>query len=227
MTTAEMIAGMLIENTGRSILDSGGAYGRMWERNAGTTLADWQARPEATFDDCGGVTLDVFHYLVERVEYVAEEDAAFQEWATTGDREHDAWFPLATAWAREHGTNVQGWNTYNGEDCLSQILQGVTYLDTASGEWRVLLQIHGGCDARGGYTAPRIMQPVGEMGEHFPCDNADYTVACTACEWTRDVRNACDVTDREGCSAEMPDLEDSQACPDCGATLAAYAPYAY
>ena len=38
MRTKEIIYGMLIENTGTHFLDSGGAYGRAWERNQGKTI---------------------------------------------------------------------------------------------------------------------------------------------------------------------------------------------
>ena len=43
-TTAEVIADMLRENTGKHFLDSGGAYGRHWERNQDR---DFSAEPYA------------------------------------------------------------------------------------------------------------------------------------------------------------------------------------
>lgn len=53
-----------------------------------------------------------------------------------------------------------GINTYNHEELLSQILQYVYF------EWDneayIILQIHGGCDVRGGYTKPRIFRDCGE-----------------------------------------------------------------
>jgi len=39
--TADILAGMFTENTGRHMLDSGGAYGRNWEHNQGRTTADF------------------------------------------------------------------------------------------------------------------------------------------------------------------------------------------
>ena len=43
--TEDTLASMLRENTGRHFLDSGGAYGRHWERNQGR---DFKSEPETT-----------------------------------------------------------------------------------------------------------------------------------------------------------------------------------
>jgi hypothetical protein len=47
-------------------------------------------------------------------------------------------------------------NTYNGDSDLSQIVQG-GYLKI-NGDTYYLIQIHGGCDARGGYTDARLFR---------------------------------------------------------------------
>ena len=47
-------------------------------------------------------------------------------------------------------------NTYNGEKYVSQTLQFMCFTDDLYDY--VLLQIHNGCDVRGGYTAPRIFE---------------------------------------------------------------------
>ena len=51
---------------------------------------------------------------------------------------------------------INTFNTYNGDSDLSQILQG-SWL-TINDEQYFLLQIHGGCDARGGYTDAKLFQ---------------------------------------------------------------------
>lgn len=66
-------------------------------------------------------------------------------------------------------------NTYNGEDMLSQILQYHRWIDAISREEYVLLQIHGGCDARGGYTQPRLFRVT---EEYALFDNACATIQC-------------------------------------------------
>ena len=64
-------------------------------------------------------------------------------------------------------------NTYNGEDALSQVLQYVYF--TADHEEYVVLQIHGGCDVRGGYTAPKVFKC---SEEHSIFDNARGSIVC-------------------------------------------------
>lgn len=200
MSTDEVLAAMLTENTGRHMLDSGGAYGRNFERQAGMTVEDFRARPEITveygkrFVDgkrtdetvVDWITLDVFHFLRQRVEYAPDLDAAFREFATAPEREREPWFACLDEWFREvEACAPEGWdhkgvpwvvNTYNGEDDLSQVVQYAMFrLPHAEDPDQVYcaLAIHGGCDVRGGYTAPRMFT-VAEM--YDLCDNADHYV---------------------------------------------------
>ena len=241
MSTAEAVAAMLTEPTGASILDSGDAYGRHWQRNADRGLADWQGQPRARADRWGCVSLSVFHYLTERVEYMPEMDAAWQEWAEAADPDdRQGWLSLADEYAELMHTGdcygelsePRSWNTYNGEDALAQVLQGVTYCDDDA--VYVLLQIHGGCDVRGGYTRPRVFRVDVDMAAYFPYDHADWTVYCTGedCGAHWDVRGGYEVTDRDGCLVDALSLEygegmDHAPCPECGAALGVDAPYPY
>ena len=66
------------ENTGRHFLDSGSAYGRHWERNHGI---DFESQPSGSLEFCNRngeteilATLNVFHFLKERLEYNPELD---------------------------------------------------------------------------------------------------------------------------------------------------------
>jgi hypothetical protein len=49
-------------------------------------------------------------------------------------------------------------NTYNWDSDLSQVLQG-SWIDIG-GQQYLLLQIHNGCDVRGGYTDAKLFVPV-------------------------------------------------------------------
>lgn len=189
--TNVMIASMLTENTGSSILDSGSAYGRNHERQAGKTVADFRAEPEAEIKFWGpygdatvpdvDLTLSVYHFLTARLEYDAERDAAYQAWANERfDAEpyqhHD--LELAQEWARSHNDHRETpWtvNTYNHDSLLSQVIQWVAW--TEDHEGYVLVQIHGGCDVRGGYTTPRLFRiPGGDAA--YLCDDAELELSC-------------------------------------------------
>src|SRR5690349_3304358 len=71
--TKKVLASMMRENTGASILDSGGAYGRSWQRNL--TRKFWE-EPETTmhvrvYDGHASfeVTHNVFHWLAACCDY--------------------------------------------------------------------------------------------------------------------------------------------------------------
>lgn len=161
--TAHKLAAMFTENTGRSMLDSGDAYGRQWERNQGLALGDFLARPEVTVDADGEITVDMFNFLNERLTYDARLDGAWQAF----DAEHPdlSWGESLNEWLDSIDVPAEGgdfysdgrwdFNTYNFDGCLlNGTFQGVKFgLDGAE---YIALQIHGGCDVRGGYTKPVI-----------------------------------------------------------------------
>lgn len=74
------------------------------------------------------------------------------------------------------------WNTYNHEfGSLSQVLQGVTvnWETRDAGPQYSLVQVHQGCDVRGGYTHPRVFKhewvqlPIPHEAE-FHCENCGW-----------------------------------------------------
>lgn len=166
-TVSDTVYAMLTENTGRSILDSGGAYGRNWEHNQRKTKADFEAEPSASIDvsirEWQGkptadltVTVSVYHMLTENLgldsychEYNAQPVGNWNGdyYGTDSDQ---------CEWLSERGFVPVGeaFNTYNWASDHSQILQGQAL--ECEGQQYVLLQIHGGCDARGGYTDAKL-----------------------------------------------------------------------
>lgn len=173
--TQRKVASMLRENTGASILDSGGAYGRSWQRNL--VRAFWSG-PATTLEGRIGydghaeleVTHNVFHWLCDRLEYRPD---LTRRMTALGRREDLSGFALAErfpAYLAGKGAEVGGFygegdpvvvNTYNGEDLLSQTLQYVYFEFDSQGY--VALQIHGGADVRGGYTEPVIFEVTSEL----------------------------------------------------------------
>lgn len=163
METKELISKMLKEPTGVSYLDSGDAYGRNWQRNKSI---DFEQLDEVTVDtdmldegDQITVTVDLYHYLITYL----ETDPLTDEFNTRFERMDD-WdgkgyglSQAATEWLEKTFNldldNVRWLNSYNYESNLSQIIQ-FAYLN----DDYVLLQVHGGCDARGGYTDAKLFK---------------------------------------------------------------------
>jgi hypothetical protein len=230
ITSQQVIAEMLTENTGRHILDSGDAYGRHWQKNNGRTLSEWNSEPEA-WADSWGVTLSVYHYLTNRLEYAPLLDEEFRSFCEANP--DDSHLGLAESFATEKDSSAHSWNTYNGNDSLSQTLQGVTFSD--GDEVFVLLQIHGGADVRGGYTTPRAFRVTVDMAEAFPYDNADYYLHCPNDEeHSVSVNYGEAVSLVHGCSLaddESPIFgeagSESPLCPKCKIPFTVEAPQAY
>lgn len=207
METNQVISEMLQENTGRHMLDSGGAYGRHWERNQGRNF-DGESPSIVEFNVRDGeleimVTHNVYHWLNERLEYEPKLQYTFDRWAELPANEDEGWLYLMEEFAKTlGGKGIYGdgepmtINTYNGEDLLSQTIQ-YTYFEIddiygppslkskdddvelmVEGGCYVLLQIHGGCDVRGGYTAPKVFR-VKDEGLMF--DNARASIQCSEC----------------------------------------------
>ncbi len=175
-STAEKLAEMFTENTGTHMLDSGGAYGRNFERHAGKTVADFMAAPYQTVSEYGSVSLDAFHYLNENLSYDPELDAMFV--AFDALHPHKSYLEIVELWLESLGVDTNNtdpyggvfeYNSYNNEyDLLSQTIQAVCFSLGSSAY--VALQIHGGCDVRGGYTRPVIFE--GGVDELLSSDRA-------------------------------------------------------
>lgn len=169
--TKELIYSMLIENTGRAICDSGGENGRHWQRNAGKTLADfeseapcqleisqWQRDGEPAQYDAQ-VYISLFHHLARALEldpfcreFNALESGNWNgEFYGTDQGQCD--------WLIDNGLTAKGdsFNSYNWSASFSQDIQG-QILENDGGALYVLLQIHGGADVRGGYTAAKLFK---------------------------------------------------------------------
>ena len=170
MTTEQIIYEMLIENTGSHPLDSGGAYGRNWERNRKKTIEDFRREDEERYDYKEWTdknnnvnaylerTVSVFHYLSQLetddiCERFNEINLESDNWDSNiyGVSSEAYDFLLMNELETE-----REFNTYNGESDLSQILQG-QWIRLQDEEY-LILQIHNGCDARGGYTTARLFK---------------------------------------------------------------------
>ena len=237
-TTKEILIAMLKENTGTHMCDSGGAYGRNWQRNQSK---DFEKEPAAevnfsVWKDQLSIeySRSVFHFLLDRLEFNEELNADFKRFLDANDY-YD--FEAMQAFCDLHGYDSQTINTYNGECNLSQTLQFISF-GTGSESYEhdhVLLQIHGGCDVRGGYSEPKIFDLNYECALY---GTADGSITCSDCgaNWTTDdnyhwYQDGCcglgagtelqeydTVEGSEGCEGKVVVTEDGEAfCPVCGA----------
>lgn len=165
--TEEILFEMLTENTGRHMLDSGGDSGRHWQHNQNLTLEAMKSAPAMRLDTkWGDATLSVFHWLSSQLTYEADENAAFYEWAE-GKEGH--WLELMEEYALENDPDKRfseiSANSYNYDSNLSQVIQYQAF--ERNNTVYMLLQIHGGADVRGGYTAPRVFSF--DLYDFFEC----------------------------------------------------------
>ena len=164
--TAQVLQAMLTENTGTHMLDSGGAYGRSWQQNQGR---DFEAEPEATISVEEGyidIRRSTFHFLKECLEFDEAMTSRFNAYCQNADTNNQTpWLVLIEEFVKNvlfGATGIYGEgepvtvNTYNHDSLVDQILQ-YTYFEIDE-QGYVLLQIPGGCDARGGYTAPKAFR---------------------------------------------------------------------
>ena len=164
MKTGDILKAMLTENTGTHMLDSGGASGRAWQENQ---ERDFASEPAATLTVEEGyidIRRSTFHFLVECLEFDEAMDKRFQAFNRAKDPgDQIGWLVLMEEFAESiEATGIYGEgdpitvNIYNHDSLLDQVIQYVYFELDEKGY--VLLQIHGGCDVRGGYTAPKAFR---------------------------------------------------------------------
>jgi hypothetical protein len=96
----EVVAGMMKQNTGAHLLDSGGYGGRRWQMLANVDLT---ATPRAWVDE-DGYQKSMFWHLVDAIDSVADIDASYLQY----DAEHtdDSWYETFEAFCKEKGIEV-------------------------------------------------------------------------------------------------------------------------
>ena len=172
----ETIYEMLTENTGKHFLDSGGNSDRHWQRNQNKTLQDFINEDEQTFEVDFDIenkpqyvyrTLSVFHFLAGNgsnleLDHICDK---FNQLNKIDIELADCELYQVNVLAWNHLIDyeleiVRHFNTYNSDSDLSQVLQGVHVKLWNEGQMEeyILIQIHGGCDVRGGYTNPRLFK---------------------------------------------------------------------
>lgn len=181
----EVVYAMLTEDTGKHFLDSGDAYGRHWQRNRRYTLEEFKARPmyeveiyhrDGDLDDVYDwwLTTDLFQHMISSLELddVCHVFNAIPVDSWDSDEfmgcsvEQEKFLQSHDIAPHPHyDSSNMPFNTYNYDgDTLSQCVQYYILqrgyprpLSTDRVEY-VLVQVHNGCDARGGYTNAKLFR---------------------------------------------------------------------
>lgn len=171
-----IIQEMLTEPTAHSLIDSGSIYGRAYEANQKRDFAsEPQAKLKISKWGCE-VTVSTYHHL----NACLERDAVCE--AFDGLDDGGPWnadYYGITSTQQEFldaiGAEVDdGWNTYNWENNFDQTLQG--HRVEINGEEYTLLQIHGGCDVRSGYTGARLFKLGTWMNDYWCLSDSSFCI---------------------------------------------------
>ena len=176
MKIERVISDMLKENTGVAMMDSGGHYGRNHERNQKVVFKDTPKIEVGLWTQTDGtlevsLTRSVYWYLIDNLN-ISETSEMLNKTFKDGCDKDTPYLSEMETFLEEinenEELNTKVYNTYNGEEFLSQTLQyGIFGFQDKT---YIILQIHGGCDVRGGYTTPRVF----ELNEEYLTNDADF-----------------------------------------------------
>jgi hypothetical protein len=195
-STKDVITAMLKENTGTHFLDSGGAYGRSWQHNQVIDF-DQTSPSKVEFDLERNeiiVTKRIYHWLLNQLEITEESQRYYDQLIAFSELDENKdlyWSGLYEEFAKHLNAidypeglckGDDGWkliggcNSYNHESSLSQVYQYDVLCNEDTGTRIIILQIHGGCDVRGGYTAPKFFQSNDCDEACFGYNDNDYAI---------------------------------------------------
>lgn len=194
--TKRMLIKMLKENTGKHMLDSGGANGRAWQKNQ---LVNFNKQAEGQIDISvykayeGDIvtqidfSISLYHWLYKQLNYENKLDRIFHSFAKRKENIDEAWcnniidfIEYRTGCSIDHLSSQDSYyseNTYNGEDILSQDIQYTHYNDPEYGSI-FIIQVHGGCDIRGGYSTPHLFS----CDSDYLSDAGEAELICESCK---------------------------------------------
>lgn len=179
--TSAAIIRMLRNNTGAHLLDSGGAYGRHWQRNA---KRDFRSEPDATIRweveyALSNVCISLYHYLMRHLRYEPKMNQDFHSFYKSSKWKRESWEDTLEAYFKDRKFKVHEDNseyTYNCENVLDQDFVYWPF-ETEDRESGCVIRSHNGCDARGGFSRPYFFT---ERDEPFSTIyNVDhFTLSC-------------------------------------------------
>lgn len=154
--------------SGTHFLDSGGAYGRHWQKPP-IEKKDESVSIEVWGENEILATMETCHFLANTSSHLKHLQERFDEWE--GDQE-GSWFECGEDFCtKELGlVKLHSDNTYNSENDLSQDFVYAVYdiPESETDDWIYsesaifVVWIHTGCDIRGGYSPPIFLQSEGD-----------------------------------------------------------------
>ena len=186
METKEIIYNMLIENTGKHFLDSGGANDRHWQRNNLKTIDDFDMEEEIQIMDKDSkypyLFKSLYHHLINSCEYLEKDNKDFINWINQNPyswRENPegrcagSMYDVEEYMSLTYGDDIRTEYTFNYDNNLSQDIQFMTVGDTYDCNI-IALAIHNGADARGGLTDYKIFRIEEDLFYWFNENVEDY-----------------------------------------------------
>lgn len=119
-------------------------------------------------------------------------------------------------------------NTYNGEEFVSQTLQFMCFTDGYNDY--VLLQIHGGCDVRSGYTRPQVFEI--EDIDYFLMYMDTVNTCCDCGNMNLMLHGYDEISDKNGDWLDDTDIfnmcyvddDNNLRCKECNSIIMEYSP---
>lgn len=182
----EVIKNMMCEDTGRNLLDSGDAYGRHYEENKKNGIMTGPQKVDFWTDGEKETELNPIVPLYDFLTYNLEVDGdserfedEFYNYIKVNDLNpysvYDIEETIKVIGEYSGYGDLEMINTYNYGSVLSQTIQFIMFSDGYDNIY-VCLQIHNGCDVRGGYTLPKIFYV--ENPEYFITGTTDAIISC-------------------------------------------------
>lgn len=182
----EIIKNMMCEDTGKNLLDSGDAYGRHYEENKKNGIMTGPQKVDFWTDGEKETELNPIVPLYDFLTYNLEVDGdserfedEFYNYIKVNDLDPysvvDIEETIKVIGEYSGYGDLEMINTYNYGSILSQTIQFIMFSDGYDNIY-VCLQIHNGCDVRGGYTLPKIFYV--ENPEYFITGTTDAIISC-------------------------------------------------
>lgn len=232
----EIIENMMCEDTGRNLLDSGDAYGRHYEENQKNGIMTGPQKVDFWTDGEKETELNPIVPLYDFLTYNLEVDGdserfenEFYNYIKVNDLNPysvvDIEETIKVIGEYSGYADLEMINTYNYKSVLSQTIQFIMFSDGYDNIY-ACLQIHNGCDVRGGYTLPKIFYV--ENPEYFITGTTDAIISCGCrdydyydynCIEVYDGKDYISVDDEYIFNHTYVDDNGDLRCKDCGELL--------